>query len=399
MKQSCKNALFAAALGLIVLIGLNYRLIFAYNIHFTNLHMGTQFGHDEYYYIKMAQNIVRHGVYGYMTDAAPNAYVTPGYPLFIAAVFSVFGDESVIYVKVIQAFLSTASILLVFLIGKRLSGKAAGLIAAAFAALYPPLVLYSRFLLTETLYVFIFLLYFLFQLIALDKESAKHHIFAGLLFAAAILVRPLIVVLLPLPYVYKFISAENCRNKVPVQFAAFLTGFVALMLPWWIRNIVTMKKFIFLCTQSNPFYYGIIKDYATLPPSCNEATDGIKLIINNLRTDPVETVKWYTIGKINMIFGNQDYWIQQGHVYLSSVGLLHYFILVSGTVGIFMAIFKKEIRLISLFTLLNTAFQLLFIPVERYAVPIMPMLSITGAYMLCYLFRKLGEDSKPPQTE
>jgi 4-amino-4-deoxy-L-arabinose transferase-like glycosyltransferase len=393
-----KNALTFAVLIFIFLISLSYRIIFVYNVNFTGLHMGTGLGHDEYYYNKTAANLIEHGVFGYMTDAVPNAYITPGYPLFLAAVYSVFGigESGILYAKLIQAFLSSFSVLLVFLIGKKISDTKVGIISAAFVSVYPPLVFYSRFLLTETLYIFLFLLYFYTQLSAFKKEGYFLHFASGVVFAAAILTRPLIFALMPLPYIYTFFRCKSGFRKTAFSFLIFLLGFILLMSPWWIRNIITMKKFILLCTQSNPFYYGIIENYAELPQSDNELIDGIRLILHYLKTKPVETVKWYTIGKINIIFGKQDYWIQQGHMYLSSVYMLHYLIFITGSIGVVMSLFVEKIRLISAYIVLNTMAQLLFIPVERYAVPLMPLFAICGAYILCHILRQCkncGDDA------
>ncbi|MDR0406287.1 MAG: glycosyltransferase family 39 protein [Clostridiales bacterium] len=389
-KLKGSRVLFGAVVAVIVLAGLYYRLIFAYHVNFTNLHLGTELGHDEYYYSQMAVNLVERGVFGYMTDGEPNAYVTPGFPLFLALIYAVFGHgaRSVLYVKIIQAVLSAISIFLVFLIGKKISDRLTGLIAAVMVAFYPPLIFYSRFLLTETLYIFMFLLYFLVQLTALEQKRLAPHFAAGLLAAGAILVRPLIFILLPLPYLYHYFTDKPGKRAALTRFGIFAAGFVTLMLPWWIRNCVTLRQFIFLCTQTNPFYYGIIENYTELPPTDNETADGIKLILKHLLTNPLGTVKWYTIGKINIIFGRQDYWIQQGKMYLASLHLLHFFIIVSGALGMLTAFFKKEIRLITLFLVLNVGFQLLFIPVERYAVPVVPLLAVCGAFMLRYLFRK-----------
>jgi len=387
--ENKRTAFIIIFLLLIFLSGLSYRLLFVNAVNFDNLHNGTAFGHDEYYYNKMAQNIVNYGVYGYMTDAEPNAYVTPGYPVFLASIYHVFGDDAVDVAKTVQAYLSAFSIILVFIIGKKLSGNAVGLIAALFVSFYPPLIFYSRFLLTETLYIFLFLVYYFALITAFKKEKKKYHFFAGLAFAATILVRPLIFFLLPLPYIYEFFASEKDKKGLLLKFTVFVFGFCLVMLPWWVRNLVTLNQFVLLCTQSNPFYYGIIENYSSLPQSENEMADGLRLIWRHLIERPVETIKWYIIGKINIIFGKQDYWEYPGYVYLKSVSLLHYFILVTGTIGVLLSIYKKEIRLLSIYIVLTIGFQLLFIPVGRYAVPIMPLFSICGAYVLCYLYRNV----------
>ncbi|MDD3766136.1 MAG: glycosyltransferase family 39 protein [Eubacteriales bacterium] len=377
---------------LFMAVGLYYRIVFAYNIHFENLHLGTQFGHDEYNYIQMAKNIVEKGVYGYMSDA-PNAYVTPAFPLFLAAFFYIWGagGQALLYAKLTQAVLSTISILLVFLIGRRLCASSVGLIAAFFTAFYPPLILYSRHLLTETLYIFFFLLYFLIQITAFGKKRMWRHFLAGFFMAAAILTRPMVFILAPLPYIYRYFSKRTLLGKTAKQFGVFLLGAAILMLPWLARNIITLGKFIILCTQSNPFYYGIIEDYTSLPPSDNETADGIRLILHLLKTQPVKTIKWYTIGKINAIFETQDYWLQNNYKYLSSARLLHHFIIVCGSLGVLMSVYIKELRLVSLFIVISVLVQLLFIPVPRYAIPLIPLFSICAGYVICFLFSRCRE--------
>lgn len=390
-----KDGVFLVVLAIIILIGFYYRMYFAFNIHYTNLHNGSEFGHDEYNYNRMAINLVEKGVYGYMTEGRePNAYVTPGYPLFLAGIYLICGKPSVLGVKIVQAVLSAISILLVFLIGKKLANRWVGIISAFFVALYPPLILYSRHLLTETLYIFFFLLYFLVALYAMQKEKWGWHFLAGFTAAAAILVRPLIFILLPLPYIFKYFFKKDIK-AVSKQFGVYILGFIVLMTPWWIRNIITMDRFILLCTQSNPFYYGIIPDYQNLPVPKNEVVDGIKLIFNNLIHSPVQTIKWYTIGKINIIFGAQDYWLPEGMGNLTSLKLLHHWIIVTGAIGMAMSVFIKRLRFIAAYIVLNTGFQLMFIPTARYAVPLIPLIAICGAYMLWFLFSQCKSTTEP----
>ena len=383
-----KNLFVFLFLIILVLGALYYRVLFAYNINYTGMHNGTGFGHDEYNYIEMAKNIVDNRMYSYMSDSEPNAYVTPGYPLFLALVYYIKGGGNwVLSAKLTQAFISALSIVPVFFIGRKLHGKTSGLIAASLMAFYPPLVMYSRFLLTETLYIFMFLCYFLMQILAFEKQKGIWHVCTGMLAAATVLVRPLIVILLPLAYIYMYFTKREGR-AVWRRFGFFLIGFFLVMAPWWIRNIVVLEKIILLCTQSNPFYYGIIENHAELPPSENETIDGIKLIWNMLKEHPIRTIKWYTVGKLNIIFAGQDYWLPEGWRYLNSLQLLHPFIIVTGGLGITMALFKEKIRFVSIFIVLNIISQLLFIPVARYAVPIIPLLCICSSYMLCHFYRE-----------
>ncbi len=370
----------------IVSIGLYLRVSFALNVHFSNFFAGSPFGHDEFYYIKMAKDFLSHGTFGYMAEGVSNAYVTPGYPLFLICMFGIFGDgpQTILYIKLVQAVISTLTIVLAFFIGNKIANAPVGLLSALFIAIYPPFILHSRNLLTETIFIFLLLSYILVQHIAFNKGLARWHFASGLLFAVAVLVRPLMFALLLLPYIYVCFAKKEMRGKQIRQFLIYLLGIVLLMAPWWIRNYITLHRLVLLCTQSNPFYEGIIRNATQLPPSDKEIVDGIKLLFNQLLHHPLQTIQWFTFGKLTITFGSADFHLQQNISSLSSLSFVHYIILASGILGTLLSIFEKELRFISIYIVCSLMLQLLFLPVQRYALPFMAIFSITGAYMIWY---------------
>ncbi|HVX86695.1 MAG TPA: glycosyltransferase family 39 protein [Phycisphaerae bacterium] len=99
-------------------------------------------------YVELARRIVHGLSYGVQTrDGWMTASRMPGYPVFLAGVFAVFG-ESVKAVACVQAILSGGIIWLTWLIGRR-AGVMAGLIAAGLVAMDPLTVGFSAAILSE----------------------------------------------------------------------------------------------------------------------------------------------------------------------------------------------------------------------------------------------------------
>ena len=377
------------ALSAIVLVGLFYRVRMALHIQYAIQYEGTPYTHDEYHYLEMTKNLLAGRGYGYW--GGRDAYVTPGYPLLMTAVMAVFGagDDGILAMKLVQVAMSAACVLFVFLLCVKLTkSRGAGLIAAMFVSFYPPLILYARHLLTETPYIFFLLLYFNIQLWVFRKKAPLHAA-AGALFGITILIRPMIAVLLPLPYIVAFIMDKNRdeRRKVLKSFGYFALAVIMVMLPWWVRNIMVLHKFVLFATQANPFYAGVVRDYGNLPPSSNQFADGIKLLFHKLATEPLTTIKWFTIGKIDLLFSKPAYSLPAGVTYLISIASpIHIHLVSLGSLGTLAGLFDKRLRLLSLYTLFYIALSLLFIPTSRFGLQYMPLFAVYAAYIIQRVF-------------
>ena len=117
---------------------------------------------DGVIYSRLAKNLLEQNVYSLDKEApfSPTLVRLPGYPLFIAAVYSIFGHENNTAVRIVQAVFDTATCLIVALIAglwtedeerKRKNTFWTFLLAA----LCPFVVIYSATLLTETLTTFL----------------------------------------------------------------------------------------------------------------------------------------------------------------------------------------------------------------------------------------------------
>jgi hypothetical protein len=241
-------------------------------------------------------------------------------------------------------------------------------------------------------------LYLYFQIRALDSKNLYLSGISGAVFALCVLVRPTLFPLLFLPYLLKWWQTKD--KHVFLEFGVFLLGIIIVMLPWWIRNVITMGEFILLCTQSgNPLLGGTFPYFEGFDgyvlTHATETEAAIFRIIEGLKTQPWLYIKWFTIGKFNVIFYNIWYYLPGAtgavsvRYFHDSFNIIHYSIVTLGWIGTIFGMFFKKIRFVSLFAILFTCLHLMFIPTERYAITIIPMLIICASFMISRLKVKL----------
>jgi hypothetical protein len=156
-------------------------------------------------YALLAHNLIAHGVYSASEEApyAPADIRVPGYPLFLASLYGVFGDDNNTAVRVVQACIDTATCWLVGLLAAawtprewpQPSRARAGIVALALAAACPFPAIYVATMLTETLAMFAGTLTVLLATRALQAErngqrSMGGWMLTGAAAAATALIRP-----------------------------------------------------------------------------------------------------------------------------------------------------------------------------------------------------------------
>ncbi len=181
---------------------------------------------------------------GFAIHSVPNTFRPPGYPLFLAALYMIFG-HSYVAVKIAQSLLGALTCLMIFLIGQRLFSKRVGVIAATIATVYPLLVVYTGFLLSEALFVFLSTL-FLYALVRFRECTSRRWIAAaGLVLGIMNLTRPVTLLLPAVLFVCFWIELKAKRR------AAMIAGMLALwmlipIMPWTIRNYTVRQAFILI---------------------------------------------------------------------------------------------------------------------------------------------------------
>jgi len=109
----------------------------------------------------------------------------PLYNLLLAAIYKIFG-YSFFYGKYLSAVCSLASVILIYLTGKKIANSSIGLLAAALFAISPDMVFAGRRIVQEALGVFFVTLaiYFVADYLTVDKRNRL--LFAGLALGLAV---------------------------------------------------------------------------------------------------------------------------------------------------------------------------------------------------------------------
>lgn len=206
---------------------------------------------DSFVYGDIAKNWLRHGIYGISSPEAitPTFIRLPGYPMFLALVWSIFGLEHYRAILILQVFIDLGTCFLCASIALRLFGERAAKIAYLLAALCPFLADYTAAALTETLEIFFTALAFDSALRALSSGTWKAWIVCGAACAAAILLRPdgamlPFVIVLYIGWRVIFRTDVNTTRGQLLR-AALVVSAIAMfpLVPWTVRNWRTFHRF------------------------------------------------------------------------------------------------------------------------------------------------------------
>ncbi len=230
---------------------------------------------DAPFYIELAWNWLKKGVYGGVVEGQLMPLDTrgPGYPAFLAAIFSVAGNSSRA-VMLTQAVVDLATCFVVALIAARLaaeiSRRRVAIAGLWLAALCPFTANYTAVVLTEALVTFLTALAILLLLEAEARDEANSAasgkgalgpwFLAGVVVGFGALVRPetpLLLIATGLVLVAKWWRPMNW-SKLARAGVLMGVGLVLPLLPWAARNWRTLHEVQFL----TPRYLQMPDDFA-----------------------------------------------------------------------------------------------------------------------------------------
>lgn len=346
------------------------------------------FCYDELNYIACAKRIIETGTFSFW-GGAPDAYVSPAFPLFLALNFLIFGSEmkGIIAIRIIQSFLISAGVYFSCKVAYKLSGsKLAEICSGLFIALNASFSYYATLLLTEPLCFFFTMAFINLFLDVLENPDKIRLYLTGMLYAAAILTRPPIAVLIPVFLFFMY------RKIKPKEILYFGIGLVTLILPWTIRNLIVLKKLVFFSTQTNAFFWGFCKDPTALGlQDPGTIVGNLKLIASFFKEDPVGMLQYMTVEKFRAIFLNYEE-ITVNLVRFASLDyLIRIFFVGFGFVGVMFGLFTKKYRKVSVTILIFLFSTFLVIPTVRYGFPFYPFLGMFTGVVLDILAEKAKE--------
>jgi 4-amino-4-deoxy-L-arabinose transferase-like glycosyltransferase len=218
------------------------------------------------------------GVYGGVQGdnprrGVPDAYLPPMYPILLAGTALLTG-HSLVAVNVVQAVLGALACVFAFYVAALVyADRRIAWLAFIANALYPVLLLWVNFHLTETLYIFLLTGMMLCLTLALKQYQKRYALFAGGLFALTLLTREALALYLPFLFISWLVNRVDWREKWMVL-ARFSIGALLVFTPWWVRNATVLDRMVFLTgrmDRSVADLLGFVTPF-TLPWERSEAT-------------------------------------------------------------------------------------------------------------------------------
>lgn len=212
-------------------------------------------------YGTLAKNIVQFGSFISQNGVTPESWFTPGYPAFLAFFWYLWG--SWIPVVLLQIILASVSAVLVYCIGREYFSEKVGFAAGILFALEPTSVFLSAFLWSETVFLFLlllFILFFLRYMTAVDAVELKRNaVLAGVFLASATYIRQ-ITFLMPiacgvfLAALFVLMRGSVTKRHI-VPFFLFLLVSVGFVAPWMGRNKMIFDSWSLAAGSSMVVYF------------------------------------------------------------------------------------------------------------------------------------------------
>lgn len=184
-----------------------------------------------------------------------DVFKPPLYPGFVALLYRGFGRHIWI-VQWVQHVLGALSCVLLAVLGGRLLGRRAGLVAGFLAAAYAPYVFFELQLLTPAVGLFLNLA--ALTLLAPRRRAPRYRRFlaAGLLLGLSSGVRP--DTLLPASLVLAYLLFENWRapvRQLSARALCVVAGILAMVLPITVRNYLLVREVVPVSSNAGINFY------------------------------------------------------------------------------------------------------------------------------------------------
>jgi 4-amino-4-deoxy-L-arabinose transferase-like glycosyltransferase len=213
-------------------------------------------GDDARAYYALSKALYEEGTYGgpEFRDASD---WSPGAPLLYAAAFYATGGAREGTARIVELLLGVAAIVVVYLLGRRLNCRPAGLLGAFGVAVYPPFIHSTGALFSEPAAILTLPAAVLAFLWASDRERLSAWLAPGVLFGLTALIRPEYVVVGAAFVVLAAIRLAIDRGPRPALAGAAIAAVAMLVpiVPWTIHNAVTLDRFVPISTGGGKALY------------------------------------------------------------------------------------------------------------------------------------------------
>jgi len=219
-----------AALISVLGAGFLVRLIFLIETAGTELQIV-----DEQHYYQLASSLFAGWGFAWGPDKLTSIR-PPLYPGFMALVWTVVGERSLLAIRGFQIVISLINVVLVYQLGRKIFNQRVGILGATIFCFYPSLVAFNFLILTEVLFTCLLTAFLLIYVYLLQTNKGTMAFWSGLALGLAALTRsivwPLPLILCPLAF-FTLSGTKATRLKLSVM---LLLGYLVVVAPWAVRN-------------------------------------------------------------------------------------------------------------------------------------------------------------------
>lgn len=356
---------------------------------------------DAWEYSNIATNLVEHREYAH-TPGNPTMYRAPGYPFFIALIYSLFGVKNYLAVRIIQALLGTLLCLITYFIAEKIFDERVGKWAAVISIFYSFFIYYCGALLSELLFTLLLAITILFLIKVHEAFKIKYGILSGILLGFSALTRP-IIAFFPILLFFWMLSIRVSSKKTLGLFIIMILFMLLIISPWTVRNYLICHDFIPLGAEggqtlymgNNPLATGggdmqHLPEFDKLPEAARDRAY-YKKGLGFIRQNPARFFRLSLNKFIRFwrLYPHRIHSIESKHQIISllSYGILFPFFLLGLLLG-----WKKNRKALLLYLLLIyfTIMHMIFVAQIRFRLPIEPYIIIFGALGINFILVKFS---------
>ena len=191
-------------------------------------------GDTRFYYLSARSIAEGHG---YQILGHPTAFFPVGWPAFLAGLFT-FTGPSMLAIEILNLVLWAVTTALVYVLGRRLGGRAVGVVAGILVALAPTMAVFVTRAYSEALFIPLLLAVCLLLTARRETPTLRNAALAGVFLGASILVRSTaeaLILILPLWLLWRHPRRESWRAALVLAVTSCL-----VLAPWVVRNELVM---------------------------------------------------------------------------------------------------------------------------------------------------------------
>jgi 4-amino-4-deoxy-L-arabinose transferase-like glycosyltransferase len=202
---------------------------------------------DEVQYQDIAVNLAQGR--GFMMEGRLTSWRPPLYPFVLSVLYRLAGTTDPDVARIFQLVLSLGTVVVVFLLARTLFGPRVALVSAGIMAFYPSLLFYNNHILSEVLFIFLSALTAYGFVAYLESPCLSLLALTGVSLGLSVLTRDIVW-----PTVAIMIALMKYGTDLPWRrwaehSAVLLALFLALTVPWVVRNTRLQGTFTFIATN------------------------------------------------------------------------------------------------------------------------------------------------------